>query len=68
LRQHSVALEGSHQQLRYSKAGQGRLQFRVVQTARSAPTGAAAWRRSIIPGTIAHSILDILGGLGEGWR
>ena len=23
----------------------------------------AAWRRSIIPGTIAHSILDILGGL-----
>jgi hypothetical protein len=23
----------------------------------------AAWRRSIIPGTIAHCILDILGGL-----
>lgn len=26
----------------------------------------AAWRRSIIPGTIAHSILDILGGLFGG--
>jgi CAAX protease family protein len=26
----------------------------------------AAWRRSIIPGTIAHSILDILGGIFGG--
>jgi uncharacterized protein len=26
----------------------------------------AAWRRSIVPGTIAHSILDILGGLFGG--
>jgi hypothetical protein len=26
----------------------------------------SAWRRSIIPGTIAHCILDILGGLFGG--